>query len=120
MYLIVHTLLKNSNKIDNSECCCITDLIEQIGCMCALMTFAIPRVKKSHITIRPSLQPTASNVPCLLKVHVTAILTQSSAPSKSCVSISQVCLLKIQVIITCKYYNSNGKFGLHNLALYQG
>ena len=58
--------------------------MEQTGCTCAPMTLAIPRVKKSHMTIRPSLQPTASRVPCLLNAHVSAVLTQSSVPSESC------------------------------------
>jgi len=56
----------------------------QTGCTCALIILAIPRVRKSQITIRPSLHPTTSNVPCLLKAHVIAMLTQSNAPSNSC------------------------------------
>lgn len=36
------------------------------------MILAIPLVKKSQITILPSLQPTASRVPYLLKEQVTA------------------------------------------------
>lgn len=64
--------------------CDYTNLSEQTGCTWALIIFAIPRVKKSHTTTRPSLQPTASKVPWRLKAQVTAMLTQSSAPSKSC------------------------------------
>lgn len=47
------------------------------------MILAMPLVKKSHITIRPSLHPTANNVPRLLKAQVTAKDTQSKAPSNS-------------------------------------
>ena len=48
------------------------------------MIFAMPRVRKSQMTMRPSLHPTASNVPRLLNAHVTAILVaQSREPSKS-------------------------------------
>lgn len=53
------------------------------GWTCAAMILAIPRVKKSHTTILPSLQPTASNVPRLLKAHVIATLTESKVPSNS-------------------------------------
>lgn len=56
---------------------------EQTGWMCALIILAMPLVKKSQITIRPSLQPTASSVPHLLKVHVRAMLMQSKVPSAS-------------------------------------
>lgn len=44
---------------------------------------AMPLVKKSHITIRPSLQPTAKRVPRLLNWHVTAIERESKVPSNS-------------------------------------
>ena len=56
---------------------------EQTGWTWALIILEIPLVKKSHITILPSLHPTASKVPRLLKVHVTAIEMQSRAPSNS-------------------------------------
>ena len=56
---------------------------EHTGCTCAWMILAIPRVKKSHITIRPSLQPTAKSVPNLLNWHVIAIVIQSRVPSFS-------------------------------------
>ena len=36
------------------------------------LSFAIPRVKKSQMAIRPSLHPTASNVPLRLKAQVRA------------------------------------------------
>lgn len=47
------------------------------------MILLIPLVKKSQITIRPSLHPTASKVPRRLKEHVIATLTQSRVPSYS-------------------------------------
>lgn len=53
------------------------------GCTWADMIFAIPRVKKSQTTIRPSLQPTARRVPYLLNEHVTANDIQSNEPSNS-------------------------------------
>lgn len=53
------------------------------GCTWALIILQIPRVRKSQITIRPSLQPTASNVPRRLKTQVTANETQSRDPSNS-------------------------------------
>ena len=56
---------------------------EQTGWTCALIILAIPLVRKSHTTIRPSLQPTANNVPRLLNVQVTAMDMQSRAPSNS-------------------------------------
>jgi hypothetical protein len=59
-------------------------LIEQTGCIWADIILAMPRVRKSHSTIRPSLQPTANNVPLLLNAHVTAREIQSRAPSNSC------------------------------------
>ena len=59
-------------------------LIDQIGCTWAFMIFVIPLVRKSHRTMRPSLHPTASMVPRRLNEHVTAMLTQSRRPSKSC------------------------------------
>lgn len=43
----------------------------------------MPRVRKSQITILPSLQPTANNVPRLLNEQVTASEIQSKAPSNS-------------------------------------
>lgn len=52
--------------------------------MWALMILAIPLVRKSQMTMRPSLQPTASSVPQRLKVQVKAMLMQSSVPSASC------------------------------------
>lgn len=48
------------------------------------MILAMPRVRKSQMTMRPSLQPTASSVPQRLKVQVRAMLIQSSVPSASC------------------------------------
>lgn len=56
---------------------------EQTGWMCALMILAMPRVRKSQMTIRPSLQPTANRVPQRLKVQVRAMLIQSRVPSAS-------------------------------------
>ena len=56
---------------------------EQIGWTWAEIIFAIPRVRKSQITMRPSLHPTARSVPYLLKQHVTASEIQSKAPSYS-------------------------------------
>jgi hypothetical protein len=47
------------------------------------MILAIPLVRKSQITILPSLHPTASKVPRLLNVHVTASEIQSNVPSNS-------------------------------------
>lgn len=52
--------------------------------MWALMILAMPLVRKSQMTMRPSLQPTASSVPQRLKVQVRAMLMQSSVPSASC------------------------------------
>lgn len=48
-----------------------------------MIIFAIPLVKKSQITMRPSLQPTAKSVPYLLNMHVTANDTLSKTPSNS-------------------------------------
>lgn len=56
---------------------------EQTGWMCALMILAMPLVRKSQMTMRPSLQPTASRVPQRLKVQVRAMLIQSRVPSAS-------------------------------------
>lgn len=56
---------------------------EQTGWMWALMILAIPLVRKSQMTMRPSLQPTASSVPQRLKVQVRAMLMQSNVPSAS-------------------------------------
>jgi len=53
------------------------------GCTWAEIIFAMPRVRKSQITMRPSLQPTAKRVPYLLKAHVTASEMQSREPSNS-------------------------------------
>ena len=47
------------------------------------MILAIPLVRKSQMTILPSLQPTARSVPRLLNVQVTAMEIQSRAPSNS-------------------------------------
>lgn len=55
----------------------------QTGCTCAEKTLAIPRVKKSQMTMRPSLQPTARRVPYLLKAQVSAKDMQSRVPSNS-------------------------------------
>ena len=56
---------------------------EQTGWTWACMIFAIPLVRKSQMTILPSLHPTARRVPNLLNWHVTAIVTQSRVPSFS-------------------------------------
>lgn len=56
---------------------------EHTGWMCALMILAMPRVRKSQMTMRPSLQPTASRVPQRLNVQVRAMLIQSRVPSAS-------------------------------------
>jgi hypothetical protein len=69
-----------------------TNLSEHTGCTWALIIFAIPLVRKSQITIRPSLHPTASSVPRLLNAHVTANEMQSKAPSNSC-NIKQLILI---------------------------
>ena len=61
----------------------LDQLMLQTGWTWAEIIFAIPRVRKSHMTILPSLQPTASSVPRLLKAHVTGIERQSSVPSNS-------------------------------------
>lgn len=58
-------------------------LMLHTGWTWADMILAIPRVRKSQITMRPSLQPTANNVPYLLKAQVTANDMQSSEPSNS-------------------------------------
>lgn len=71
------------NMLVNRDDMCTTHLNEQTGWTWALITLAIPLVKKSHKTMRPSLQPTAKMVPCRLNTHVTAMLTQSKAPSNS-------------------------------------
>ena len=60
----------------------ITNLKDVMGCVCPVYDFAMPRVRKSHTTTRPSLQPTASNVPRRLKAHVRASLPQSRRPSQ--------------------------------------
>lgn len=61
----------------------LDQLILQTGCTWAVIILAIPLVKKSHITIRPSLQPTANKVPLLLNAHVTAMDKESRVPSNS-------------------------------------
>lgn len=58
-------------------------LREQTGWTWALIILTIPLVKKSQITILPSLQPTASKVPLLLNEQDTAKEIQSKAPSNS-------------------------------------
>lgn len=55
----------------------------QTGCTWAEIILAMPLVRKSQITMRPSLHPTAKRVPYLLKAHVTANEMQSSEPSNS-------------------------------------
>ena len=79
-----HTQAVLSVEAETILCPVRDQLILQTGCTCAEIIFAIPLVKKSQITIRPSLQPTASKVPRLLKAHVTAIERQSRVPSNSC------------------------------------
>ena len=54
------------------------------GCTWALIILAIPLVRKSQITIRPSLQPTAKREPRRLNDAVPATLTESKLPSYSC------------------------------------
>lgn len=61
----------------------LDQLILQTGCTWAVIILAIPLVKKSHITIRPSLHPTASKVPLLLNEHVPAKDKESRVPSNS-------------------------------------
>lgn len=56
---------------------------EHTGWTCACMIFAMPRVKKSQITMRPSLHPTAKRVPNRLNWQVMAMVIQSSVPSFS-------------------------------------
>lgn len=48
-------------------------LMLHTGWTWADIILAMPLVRKSQITMRPSLQPTARSVPRLLKAHVTAI-----------------------------------------------
>lgn len=55
-----------------------------MGCIWELHILAIPLVMKFHMAIRPSLQPTASWVPLLLKEQVRASLPESRIPSFSC------------------------------------
>ena len=55
----------------------------QTGYTWAEIDLAIPRVRKSHINILPSLQPTAKSVPLLLKAHVAASDIESKVPSNS-------------------------------------
>lgn len=66
-------------------------LTEQIGCPAwARIFLATPRVKKSHITSRPSLQPTAKRLPLRLKEQQIARLEQSKTPSNSSGTLSRV------------------------------
>lgn len=62
----------------------VTCLREVMGWMWQLQILAIPRVMKSQMAIRPSLQPTASCVPLLLKQQVRASLPESRMPSLCC------------------------------------
>lgn len=81
MYAVLGSIFNTTkNKVNKIK---IPYHKEQTGWMCALIILAMPLVKKSQITIRPSLQPTASSVPHLLKVHVRAMLMQSKVPSAS-------------------------------------
>lgn len=59
-------------------------LTDVTGWTWALIIFAIPLVKKSQMTMRPSLQPTARREPLLLNDAVPATLTESKLPSYSC------------------------------------
>lgn len=59
----------------------VTCLREVIGWMWQLHILAIPLVMKSQMAMRPSLQPTASCVPLLLKEQVRASLPESRIPS---------------------------------------
>lgn len=77
----MHELL--SVDADSSFCPFRDQLKLQIGCTWAEIIFAMPRVKKSQTTMRPSLHPTARSVPYLLKQQVTANEIQSSDPSNS-------------------------------------
>ena len=52
----------------------------QTGWTWAWMILAIPRVKKSHTTIRPSLQPTARSVPYLRTKQATPTIVQLPSP----------------------------------------
>uniref|UniRef100_A0A8W7Q264 Uncharacterized protein n=1 Tax=Anopheles coluzzii TaxID=1518534 RepID=A0A8W7Q264_ANOCL len=53
------------------------------GCTWAEMIFAMPRVRKSQMTTRPSLQPTASRVPTSRNGTLPRCPRQSSAFSTS-------------------------------------
>lgn len=53
------------------------------GCTCDDIIFAMPLVRISQMTMRPSLHPTARSVPYLLKEQVTAREMQSKDPSNS-------------------------------------
>jgi len=91
-----------------------TNLREHTGCTWALIIFAIPLVRKSQITIRPSLHPTASNVPRLLNAHVTANEIQSKAPSNSC-NIKQLilkCTTEVKVSISMNVFLNTGQISL--------
>jgi len=83
IYTIKYIALYVSH-IHTISCKTHTNLSEHTGWTWALIIFAIPLVRKSQMTIRPSLHPTASNVPRLLNAHVTANEMQSKAPSNSC------------------------------------
>lgn len=58
-----------------------TYLSDVMGWIWLLHSLAIPRVMKSHTAIRPSLQPTANNVPRRLNAQVSASLPESNIPS---------------------------------------
>lgn len=61
----------------------LDQLMLQTGCTWAEIILAMPLVRKSQITIRPSLQPTAKSVPRLLNAQVNAMDKESSVPSNS-------------------------------------
>lgn len=70
-------------------------LRDVIGWMCPLQSRAIPRVMKSHIAMRPSLQPTARSVPLRLKAQVRASLPESRMPSLCCIFILRDSLMRL-------------------------
>ena len=76
-------------------------LTDVTGWTWALIIFAIPLVKKSQMTMRPSLQPTARREPLLLNDAVPATLTESKLPSYSC---DQSIKVKKSNIVSCQSF----------------
>lgn len=86
-----HTLVGCTPLLPSHTLRLETYLTEQIGWQrWAAKFLATPRVKKSHITMRPSLQPTAKRLPLRLKEQQMAKLEQSRTPSNSSGTFSRV------------------------------